>query len=212
MSQPQVQNPEKCAAYDHLAATLPDLRPLFAATEFVALPAPSSTPVEEALAKIVVGQMLSGAAADTIHARLVQRADRVGCASVLVLPEVDLRACGLSGRKAKTFAAIVSLMRESPGRLDSWRSLPFHELRAEVASVWGLSDWSAAMLGIFHFGLPDILPISDGSVKRALGLVEERYYRAGNQPDYSLAAPFRSYLALTLWAALDGGLLSTKAA
>lgn len=208
MSQPQPQHAKHRAAYAHLGEALPALRPLFAATGHLPVPTPSAVAVEEALGKIVVGQMLSRVAADTIHARLVQRAEAIGCGTVLMLPEDELRGCGLSARKAKTFGAITELARHSPNRLLTWRSLTYEELKIEVASIWGLSDWSAAMLAIFHFGLPDVLPLSDGSVQRAISLVNARYYADGPSLNHARASPFGSYLAMTLWAALDGGVLS----
>lgn len=208
MSQPVPPLPEHCAAYDHLAEAFPTLKPLFAATGYVRVPTPSTVGVEEALGKIVVGQMLSRAAADTIYARLVKRAETTGRCTVLLLPEGDLRACGLSARKARTFAAIAELARCSPDRLLSWRYLSYDDLRCEVASVWGLSDWSAAMLAIFHFGLPDVFPVNDGSVQRASSLINALYYAEGPPLDYTKASPFGSYLALTLWAALDDGHLA----
>lgn len=199
---------QRASAYAHIRAQLPALDPLIAATGGVALPTMSRDPVADALVRIVTGQMLSRSAAQSILGRIRAAAERVGCGSLYNLPENELRACGLSGRKAKTITLIAEMADAEPDRLESWRSLPFDELRREVSQVWGLSDWSASVLGIFHFAQPDVFPMSDGSLVRAIKLIEQQVPRIGDRLQHEAAAPFRSYLALTLWAALDNGHLS----
>lgn len=200
---------QRASAYAHIRAELPALDPLIAATREVALPTMSNEPVADALVRIVAGQMLSRSAAQSILARMKGAADRSGCSALYDLPDAELRACGLSGRKAKTIALIAEMAGSEPGRLESWRGLPFNELRREVSQVWGLSDWSASVLGIFHFGQPDVFPMSDGSLVRAIRLIEQQVPKIGERLDHDAAAPFRSYLALTLWTALDNGHLAT---
>lgn len=196
---------QRAAAYAHIRGELPALDPLIAATGEVALPRASSEPVADALVRIVAGQMLSRTAAQSILARMQAAADRVGCGALYNLPDTELRGCGLSGRKARTIALIAQMATEEPDRLETWRTLPFDELRGEVSQVWGLSDWSASVLGIFHFAQPDVFPMSDGSLARAIRLVEQQVPKIGDRLRHEAAAPFRSYLALTLWAALDNG-------
>jgi len=124
------------------------------------------------------------------------------------LAEDDLRACGLSRGKAKTVRLIAEITEKEPGQLEGWRSLSFEELKKETAQIWGLGDWSASVLAIFHFAHPDVFPLSDGSLVRAIRLVEQQVPKIGERLRHEAAAPFRSYLALTLWAALDNGHLA----
>ncbi|WP_171900271.1 DNA-3-methyladenine glycosylase family protein [Blastomonas sp. RAC04] len=194
------------AAYRHLRDVYPTLNWLFDATGEIALPDPTPLPVSTSLVKIVVGQMLSVAAARTIWERLITTATEIGV-GVHDLPFDELRAAGLSARKAKTIELIAQIVGDDVHYLETWRSLSYTQLHASVRSIWGLGDWSAAMLGIFQFGHPDVFPLSDGSLLRALRLVEMKFYDNGAfQP--CAAAPYRSYLALTLWNALDARLLS----
>lgn len=196
---------QRASAYTHIRAELPALDPLIGATGEVALPPMSKEPVADALVRIVAGQMLSRFAAQSILGRMRAAAERVGCGPLYCLPEDELRACGLSGRKAKTIALVAEMAGAEPERLESWRSLPFDELRRDVSRVWGLSDWSASVLAIFHFGHADVFPLSDGSLVRAIRLVERQLLPAGERLSHSAASPYRSYLALTLWTGLDDG-------
>ena len=203
-------NHERDRAYDHLRKALPNLNWLFDATGELDLPAPSPLPVAGALVRIIVGQMLSLAAASTIMARLHDRAQESG-SHIYDLPLDDLRAAGVSGRKAQTIGIIAQMVRDDAGHLETWRSLNYSDLQEAVRGVWGLGDWSAAMLGIFEFGHPNLLPLSDGSLIRALKLVEVQYC-AGEPLQHDLAAPYRSFLALTLWHALDNQILTPERA
>ncbi|MBB3955947.1 DNA-3-methyladenine glycosylase family protein [Novosphingobium sediminicola] len=194
------------SAYKHLRKQFPQLNWLFDATGEVALPDPSILPVAGSLVRIVVGQMLSLSAARTIMARLNDKANQRGL-SLQDLPLDDLRTAGVSGRKAKTIGIISQMVRDDADCFEKWRRLDYPALQKDVKEVWGLGDWSAAMLGIFEFGHPDLFPLSDGSLIRALELVEARYC-GGDPLGHELAAPYRSFLALALWQALDSHILT----
>lgn len=140
--------------------------------------------------------------------RMSATAERLGLPNLYGLPEAELRASGLSGRKARTIRMIAEIMATDPSRFGQWPDLSFPELRREVGSIWGLSDWSASVLAIFDFAHQDVFPLSDGSLVRAIRIVEEQHMKPGERFDHELASPYGSYLAITLWAALDTGILT----
>lgn len=88
-------------AYAHLRRVYPFLSPLLDHVGEVAIPVRVPVPVEDAVVKIVIGQMLSGKAARSIHERALLACDRGGCRA-WELPDETLRAAGLSGRKVRT--------------------------------------------------------------------------------------------------------------
>lgn len=199
---------ERQAAYRHLRIQVPFMAPLITATGELPLPVPTRDSVAASLVHIVAGQMLSRQAAQTILGRMASAAERCGAEHLYHLSDHDLRACGLSGRKARTVAAIKDLAEAEPDRLEGWRQLEWPDLRNEVLSVWGLSDWSAGVLAIFDFALPDVFPLGDGSLVRAMRLVERLHMKQGEVFPHGRASPYGSYLAITLWAALDNGHLA----
>lgn len=189
---------------------MPFMVPLIERTGSLPLPAPESEPVAASLVRIVAGQMLSRTAAQTILGRMAAAATRAGLDQLYLLDESELRSCGLSGRKAKTIGAIRNLAENQPDRLELWRTLEWVDLRREVSSIWGLSDWSAGVLAIFDFALPDVFPLGDGSLVRAMRLIERLYMDDGNEFPHAAGSPYGSYLAVTLWAALDNGHLIVR--
>lgn len=164
----------------------------------------SGVQVRDAVVQCVVGQMLSRSAANTICNRLLLRAKEIGVVGAWALGVDELKACGLSHRKAKTIHEFATLYDQDPERFESWRFMSDEELFSDVKRIWGLSDWTASMLAIFHFAAEDVFPKSDGSIRRAMMRMQQQN-RESLIPDH--AAPYRSYLALYVWRALDSGVL-----
>lgn len=106
------------AAYPLLCRLLEQVGPLPA---LVAQP----LPVAEAVTKIVVGQMLSRAAADTIYDRLVAFRHRNGLQGCWQLAEVDLLGCGLSRRKVRTVREFAGCYERDPAYFEAWRELDY---------------------------------------------------------------------------------------
>lgn len=189
--------------FSHLLNEYPELSEVF--NRIGPLPAnqPESLPVAEAICKIVVGQMLSGKAATSIYARLVTKASHNQLDGCWLLPTAELLDAGLSRRKARTIEEFAAAYKTAPEYFERWRALQHEELCREVSDFWGLSQWSADMLGIFYFANPDVFPVNDGSITRAIELATQRYGLSGFNPER--AAPYRSFLARYLWAGLDSG-------
>ena len=199
-----VSDKQRKAAYAHISARLPWFGPLVARTGALPLPTKHNRPVAESLVHIVASQMLSRAAAETILIRMQAIATRGERIALHELSADQLRICGLSARKARTVTNISDAVQNDPDCFERWRELTFDELLGEVRSFWGLSDWSAGILAIFHFQMPDVFPSNDGSLLRA---VKQMPPEVTAQFPFLEASPYRSYVAITLWAALDAGML-----
>ena len=162
----------------------------------------------EALVRVITGQMLSAQAAATIYGRIEAEARRRRLKGSWLLDHEALRACGLSGGKARAVGEVASRVGRDPRALDHWYDLPADDLMAAVRELRGLGNWTASIIALFYVGHEDIFPEADGSLKRAITLIEAR---AGGRRrrafDPGLAAPYRSYLAMYLWRALDDGML-----
>ncbi|MEO2268719.1 hypothetical protein V1358_15525 [Pseudoalteromonas sp. YIC-656] len=159
---------------------------------------PSEFNTITAVTKIIVGQMLSRKAAETIYSRVQSGLDK----SKKDLHEItisELREAGVSQRKAQAITNFFKLYKTDPAKFNNWQHLDYQELYEQVSTIWGISSWTASMLAIFHYANEDVFPYSDGTIKRAL----ERLQHRGINIDPSLAKPYRSYLALYLWKFID---------
>lgn len=157
------------------------------------------------LANTVTGQQLSNQAAATIWGRVVKAAQDSNESLFDFCCEQNveaLRACGLSRNKIKAIIGVKEACTN--GVLDSQKLMKadYEELRKTISSLWGFGTWSADMIAIFYFGMKDVWSNEDLSLRRALGVV------ANNDPKIEQAilehtTPYKSYLALHLWKAVD---------
>ena len=158
------------------------------------------------LARAIVGQQISVRAADAVWARLEAQMRIVTPDSALSASADALRGCGLSWRKAEYLHDLA--LHFADGRLgDSFfNSADDAELLARLTAVRGIGRWSAEMFLIFHLMRPDVLPVDDIGLLRAIGV----HYRDGEKVSAREArqiaavwAPWRTVATWYLWRALD---------
>lgn len=119
--------------------------------------------------------------------------------------EQMLRAAGLSRPKISYLRDLAR--RVIAGELDlaALQALPDEEVAERITAVKGLGRWSADMFLIFHLARPDVLPVGDLGIRRAV----ERAYGLPALPDAdilrAIAAPWRperTLACLYLWESL----------
>ena len=178
-----------------LAASIAALGP-------IAIAPPTHASAAERLFVEVINQQLSTRAAGTIWARIEAAAAGAGLTvRDLFVPgrETALRACGVSGNKVRALQAIRAA--EGEGLLGAHLApMPHAERSAVLCGIRGVGQWTADMIGIFHYLDPDIWPVGDvaavGSLRR-LG---------GREDTVAIAAafaPYRSILARYMWRSRD---------
>jgi DNA-3-methyladenine glycosylase II len=122
------------------------------------------------------------------------------------LADGALRGCGVSGQK-------VSYVKDLARRFDSgevkprrWGKMEDEAIIEELVAVKGIGRWTAEMFLIFHLRRPDVLPVGDLGLQRAM----ERHFNAGEPltRDEMRAlgepwSPYRSVATWYLWRSLD---------
>jgi DNA-3-methyladenine glycosylase II len=161
-----------------------------------------------ALLRSIVGQQLSTKAARSIYNRLVELfgGKTPSPQELLDADPETVRAVGLSNAKVRYVRSLAEHVLSGELELDKLDSLGDEEVEREVTAVKGLGQWTAHMFLIFHLGRPDVLPVGDLGVRRAVerayGLEElpsaEELERLGER-----WAPYRSLASLYLWESLD---------
>ncbi len=162
-----------------------------------------------ALLRSIVGQQLSTKAARAIFTRLT---DRFGGrtptpAEVLADDPEQLRAAaGLSRAKVGFLRSLAEHVVDGSLELESLDSLPDEEVIAELVAVRGLGLWSAHMFLMFHLRRPDVLPVGDLGIRRAVMLRYGLPQLPGPAELEAIAErwrPHRSLACLYLWRSLD---------
>ena len=160
------------------------------------------------LVRTIVGQQLSTKAARTIYGRLAALfGDNPPTPSDLIAAEEPaLRAAGLSRQKIGYLRDLAVRVQSGELELDNLHELPDEEVSARITAVKGLGQWSADMFLMFHLRRPDVLPVGDLGIRRAV----ERVYGLSELPDAddlrTLAVPWRPWRTLAclyLWTTLE---------
>ncbi len=158
------------------------------------------------LARSIVGQQISVKAADAVWARFVERVQEVCPDTILEQGAAGLDGCGLSRRKIEYVCDLAAHF--SSGRLnpETWGALDDERLIAELTTVRGIGRWTAEMFLIFNQLRPDVFPLDDIGLQRA---VFEKYFAGEKQTRKVLAEfgerwrPWRSVATCFLWRSLD---------
>jgi DNA-3-methyladenine glycosylase II len=161
-----------------------------------------------ALLRSIVGQQLSTKAARTIYERMLEIfGGRTPTPQALLDADPDaIRAAGLSRPKISYLRSLAEHVLSGELELDRLDDFGDEEVVREVTAVKGLGQWTADMFLIFHLGRPDVLPVGDLGVRRA---VERAYNLEGLPSPEELEAlgerwrPHRSLASLYLWRSLD---------
>ena len=161
-----------------------------------------------ALVRSIVGQQLSTRSARAIFGRLIGIFDdRTPTPRELL--DVDpqtLREVGLSRAKVAYLRDLAERVEDGELDLEGIAELPDEDVAAQLTQVKGLGPWSVQMFLIFHLGRPDVLPVGDLGIRRAI----QDQYGLDEPPDAAemerIAEPWRpnrSLASLYLWRSLD---------
>ena len=157
----------------------------------------------ETLARIVVGQQVSVAAATSINKKLVDALEgQLTATAVLDASEELLRSAGLSRQKVNYIQSLATAEATGVLVLEILPELSDEDAAAVITNIKGFGEWSAHMYLMFSLGRPDIWPVGDLAVregfKRIQGL-DERPSAGKLKPMGDDFRPYRSALAMLCW-------------
>jgi DNA-3-methyladenine glycosylase II len=160
----------------------------------------------QTLCRSIVGQQISVKAAQSIWARFVEAADTVNAQSIVAIPVEVLRSCGLSGQKALYLKDLATHFDTGTIKPRRWARMADEAIIEDLVRVKGIGRWTVEMFLIFHLMRPDVLPMDDLGLRRAM----ERAYNDGEPLTKAdmreLGArwsPWSSVATWYLWRSLD---------
>jgi DNA-3-methyladenine glycosylase II len=195
----------------HLRAADPVLRELVDRTPGPLRDRRSERPEEHygALVRAIVGQQLSTHAARAIFARLLERFGGRPPSPQEILdddPDALRSAAGLSRAKVLFLRSLAEHVVDGSLELERLRELDDASVIAELTAVKGIGVWSAQMFLMFHLGRPDVLPVGDLGIRKAL----RNLYALPDLPSpvemEAIAEPWRPHRTLAceyLWHSLS---------
>jgi DNA-3-methyladenine glycosylase II len=159
------------------------------------------------LARSIVGQQISTRAAEAVWQRFLIAVGGVPSpSSVLSVGTQGLREAGLSQRKAEYVQDLARHFSEEKVHPDYWFAMDDEAIIDELVEIRGIGRWTAEMFLIFNLQRPDILPLDDAGLLKAISL----HYFSGEPVsrfearEVSLAwQPWRTVATWYLWRSLE---------
>jgi len=167
----------------------------------------------DALARIIIGQQLSGKAAETIYQRVRAKTSnkRVTLKSISAVNDKDLRSCGLSAAKTRAIRDLIDKINTGQLKIRSFSRMTNEEVAEAIIQVKGLGPWSAQMYLMFVLCRLDIFSAGDLGIQNAICKL---YGKDKAKIDFDKLAerwkPYRTIACWYLWASLDNRPIKNK--
>ncbi|NJL81986.1 MAG: DNA-3-methyladenine glycosylase 2 family protein [Chloroflexaceae bacterium] len=126
--------------------------------------------------------------------------------ALLATPTETLRSLGISRTKALYLRDLAEKVVQEFPTLGELAALEDEAIIKQLTQIKGVGCWTAQILLIFRLGRPDVLPVEDLGIRKAL----QKHYQLTDLPDRQTVArigaawqPYRSLACLYLWQSLS---------
>ena len=160
------------------------------------------------LARSIVGQQISVKAAQSIWNRVAALAPGMQPAEIIALRarKRRLKAAGLSDRKVEYIVDLAKHFAAGTIHPHRWDSMGDVDVSDELVQVRGLGRWTAEMVLMFNLLRPDVFPVGDLGLQKAVHLHyynDERIALERLRAHGEMWRPYRSVATWYLWRSLD---------
>lgn len=189
--------------FDSLAGVHhPRLRKIVSTVQSPVTILPKWHTINDAAVQIIVGQMLSRSAANSIIARLY---GELGSAREILVWSSKIKPRkpqhGLSVRKIRALAHWKTA-RGLKARHNKTLRPDYNSIKAHFANQWGFGPWSIDMLALFFFCCPNVWPRNDTTISRLTHrLFKSQYPRC--------IVGHESIVSICLWEMVDRKLFAS---
>lgn len=160
----------------------------------------------EELVESIIGQQLSGKAADTIFKRFLSIYKNSKFPTPQVLLKTDsekLRSAGMSYSKASYIKNIAKAFKNKELSIGKLEKLKDEEIKKELTKIKGVGNWTAEMTLIFTLKREDVFSLGDAGLRRAI----KNLYKIEKESDILKLSdtwkPKRSFACWYLWRSLE---------
>ncbi len=159
----------------------------------------------EELVKSIIGQQLSGKAADTIFKRFLEVFNNKfpSYDQLLKIDTEKLRSAGMSYSKASYIKNIANAFKEKQISISKLEKLNDEDVKEELTKIKGIGNWTAEMILIFTLKREDVFSLGDAGLRRAI----KNLYNIEKDKDILTLSekwePKRSFACWYLWRSLE---------
>ena len=164
-------------------------------------------PVFESLARAIVGQQLSTKAAHTIWSRFSALYPEGMQPEVVLHASAEVhRGVGISGQKHRYITDLSRHYLEDPEAFDAVEGYSDADIISSWTKVKGLGQWTVQMHLMFQLQRPDVFPVDDLGVRRAMELaldIAKDSPKSVYEKRALVWSPFRTAASRFLWESLN---------
>jgi DNA-3-methyladenine glycosylase II len=154
-----------------------------------------------ALVFSILGQQISGKAAASIRARLVEhlKPEEISPETMGRLTPETLRSLGVSNQKAGYLLDLAQRVARGEVQLSRMSRMKDEQVIEALVQVKGIGVWTAQMFLIFSLGRPDVFPHDDLGVRMAIRNLYGLNDLPTKEVSHKIAAPWRPYASVASW-------------
>ncbi len=159
------------------------------------------------LMRSIAGQQISVQAADSIWRKMEAVAGDVAPHTCAAITREQWRECGFSRQKISYIENLIAFANSGQLDMADLHAMSDAALMAHITSVKGIGTWSAEMFAMFCLMRPNILPLADIGLQRAMA----QQYGVRAKPFDAAAAveiaqkwqPYCTIATWFLWRSID---------
>jgi DNA-3-methyladenine glycosylase II len=156
----------------------------------------------QSLVESIIYQQLTGSAANVIYTRFIKYYNNVMPTPMEIISTSDIELkskIGLSSKKVQYLKDLSTRVVEQKLDLDLLSTMSDEEVINQLIQVKGIGRWTAEMFLIFCLGRPDVLPVTDLGIRKAM----QKIYSIPELPKpaemLAIAQPWRPHRTVATW-------------
>ena len=158
------------------------------------------------LLKSIVGQQISVAAANSVWKKLEKKANKIRPLKISKLSKRQLSSCGLSRQKIEYIKIITKKFIDKSISVQKLKKLSDEDAIKYLTTIKGVGKWTAEMFLFFNQLRPNIFPVQDIGLLRAISIhYKTKYPPNSSQLNYfkNKWSPYCTVATWYLWRSID---------
>ena len=151
------------------------------------------------LARSIIGQQISVKAAQSVSDKLAAELGEITITTVATAGRKRLRGCGLSKQKSLCLYELANHFKEGALNTQQWHNLDDQAVIKQLTQFKGIGPWTAEMFLIFHMMRPDVLPLADLGIQKAMRVNFNKGTSMSKEEMVAKAEPWRPWRSVAVW-------------
>jgi DNA-3-methyladenine glycosylase II len=156
----------------------------------------------QSLVESIIYQQLAGSVANIIYTRFIKHYNNVlpKPMQIISTSDIELKSkIGLSSNKVQYLKDLSTKVEEGKIKLELLSTMSDEEVIAELTLVKGIGRWTAEMFLIFCLGRPDILPLTDLGIRKAVHKLYSLPVLPKPAELLAISQPWRPHRTVATW-------------